>query len=397
MSDRLTPGSSPRSSASHGRWRHRDHAAPADARAHARAGHALPRAAARARGAAHSVAVRRDARTVDRSRAARLYRHDRAVPRRRRAGRRLNAASLPIRPTAHADAAYLATRADDTLYDGIASGGAILNRSHLDAGLGRYARADADPRAGRAPARAVRLARGGGDRAASPSPAASSAPPCLRHRGPSRLRRSRPRLARRHRSGRGGRAVPAAAAASRRRRTFFRDFVGADACRPCHAEQYDLWAASTHRPRGRRPGRAADRLDPHASTASRCSSRTRACCRRRPTTDRVSFTVKHHDGATEDHRGRGGGRRRAHDGRRDAGFFTRLPDGTLRFLPFDFIRGEGRLVRAAREGRHVGADRRQLRPRRPRQLAAEARILGNAPMFSNCDVCHGSQIRSCPA
>lgn len=40
-----------------------------------------------------------------------------------------NAANLPVRPTAHADSAYLATRPDDTLFDGIFAGGYILNRS----------------------------------------------------------------------------------------------------------------------------------------------------------------------------------------------------------------------------------------------------------------------------
>jgi mono/diheme cytochrome c family protein len=42
-----------------------------------------------------------------------------------------NARFLPIKPTAHANAPYLSTRPDDTLYDGIHSGGYILNKSHL--------------------------------------------------------------------------------------------------------------------------------------------------------------------------------------------------------------------------------------------------------------------------
>jgi mono/diheme cytochrome c family protein len=42
-----------------------------------------------------------------------------------------NARFLPKRPTVHADASYLATRPDDTLYDGIHSGGYVLNKSHL--------------------------------------------------------------------------------------------------------------------------------------------------------------------------------------------------------------------------------------------------------------------------
>jgi mono/diheme cytochrome c family protein len=41
-----------------------------------------------------------------------------------------NAANLPVRPTAHADSAYMSTRPDDTLFDGIYGGGYILNKSH---------------------------------------------------------------------------------------------------------------------------------------------------------------------------------------------------------------------------------------------------------------------------
>jgi hypothetical protein len=36
-----------------------------------------------------------------------------------------------VKPTAHANASYLAMRPNDTLYDGIHSGGYILNKSHL--------------------------------------------------------------------------------------------------------------------------------------------------------------------------------------------------------------------------------------------------------------------------
>ena len=40
-----------------------------------------------------------------------------------------NARYLPVQPTAHADAAMMGTRPDDTLFDGIHGGGAILNKS----------------------------------------------------------------------------------------------------------------------------------------------------------------------------------------------------------------------------------------------------------------------------
>lgn len=46
-------------------------------------------------------------------------------------GAGFNARFLPQAPTAHGDAAYISTRPDDTLFDGIAAGGAILNKSHF--------------------------------------------------------------------------------------------------------------------------------------------------------------------------------------------------------------------------------------------------------------------------
>lgn len=42
-----------------------------------------------------------------------------------------NGANLPVRPTAHADSGYLSRRPDGTLFDGIFSGGYILDKSNL--------------------------------------------------------------------------------------------------------------------------------------------------------------------------------------------------------------------------------------------------------------------------
>lgn len=41
-----------------------------------------------------------------------------------------NARYLPVRPTMHADSAYMSGRSDDALFDAIASGGFIMNRSN---------------------------------------------------------------------------------------------------------------------------------------------------------------------------------------------------------------------------------------------------------------------------
>lgn len=48
-----------------------------------------------------------------------------------------NARYLPVAPTAHVNGAYMGTRPDDTLYDGIAAGGWVLDRSHRMPAFGR--------------------------------------------------------------------------------------------------------------------------------------------------------------------------------------------------------------------------------------------------------------------
>jgi mono/diheme cytochrome c family protein len=48
-----------------------------------------------------------------------------------------NAESLPVPPTAHSDSAYMSTRPDDTIYDGIHAGGRILGRNHRMPAFGR--------------------------------------------------------------------------------------------------------------------------------------------------------------------------------------------------------------------------------------------------------------------
>jgi mono/diheme cytochrome c family protein len=47
------------------------------------------------------------------------------------AGDGWNASNLPVVPTRHSDARVMSERADDTLYDGIAGGGFVLDKSNL--------------------------------------------------------------------------------------------------------------------------------------------------------------------------------------------------------------------------------------------------------------------------
>jgi mono/diheme cytochrome c family protein len=52
-------------------------------------------------------------------------------------GAGFNAPFLPVPPTPHADSATMARRPDDTVYDGIAAGGWVLDRSHRMPAFGR--------------------------------------------------------------------------------------------------------------------------------------------------------------------------------------------------------------------------------------------------------------------
>ena len=327
------------------------------------------------------------------SQAARLYRHD-CAPCHGVGGNGdgFNAASLPIRPTAHADAAYLATRADDTLYDGIASGGAILSRSHLMPAWGgtlapaqirelvAHLRELCDCE-GPAWSRGVAVASAPSGAAVPATPkSVATAPPAPAAPAVAPVAADAP--------------FPPPLPRPPAPETFFRDFVGAEACRPCHAEQYDLWAASTHGHAGGVPG------EPQIDWIARFDGKPLlfkdARVQPAKTDDgRVSFTVKHHDGGSETIEVAavvGGGHMM---GGGTQSFFTRLPDGTLRFLPFDFIREEGVwFAQLAKDGTWAPidgsfglADLANWPPKR---------ILGNAPMFSNCDVCHGSQIQVLP-
>ncbi|MEW6269777.1 MAG: hypothetical protein AB1689_10835, partial [Thermodesulfobacteriota bacterium] len=172
----------------------------------------------------------------------------------------------------------------------------------------------------------------------------------------------------------------------------FADFVGAEACRECHAEQYAAWAGSTHGNAGGAPSDVR-LIAPFDGTPLRFADATvtpRTTAKGKP-----FFTVAHEGGRSEriDVAAVVGGGHMLGGGTQS--FFARFPDGTLRFLPFDFIRGEGVWFAQRR-------DDLSWQPIDATLALADlanwppSRILGNAP-FANCDVCHGSQIQVLPA
>ncbi|HEY8514625.1 MAG TPA: c-type cytochrome [Candidatus Binatia bacterium] len=311
-----------------------------------------------------------------------------------------NARFLPVRPTAHADASYLATRADDTLFDGIAAGAAILGRSHLMPAWGETLSTaqirdlvahlrelcrceapawtrDGDPDAptlarslvAPLPASTVSAAPSASAPAAGPAQDESKSAPAAK---PARLELPLPAPT----------PLPTIT---------FDDFVGAEACRECHARQYDLWAASTHGKAGGAP-RDVRLIAPFDGTPLRFADAV--------VTPQLGergepfFVVEHEDGRSErlDVVAVVGGGHLIGGGTQT--FFARFPDGTLRFLPFDFIRGEGVWFGQRRDdGSWQPVDETLALT----DLAnwPPQRILGNGP-FANCDVCHGSQIQVLP-
>jgi hypothetical protein len=323
-----------------------------------------------------------------------------------------NAAFLPTQPTAHADAAQMSLRPDDTLFDGIFAGGAILGRSHLmPAWGGTLSRAEigaavreiralcqcsapswsressksaaAAPEKGRGAARAEKAkgarttpgapsTSGGAARgtavvgaspetvpAWAPSPASAApvqipAAPFVRDTGP-------PQLA---------------------------DFLGSEACQECHPKEFDVWSRSTHAEAGGPPDRVK-LLAPFDGKPIRLADAT--------VTPKVAddgahvFAVRGNGGWSVDFRVAavvGGGFMR---GGGTQSFFANFPDGTIRFLPFDFVRDEHVWFAQMKQGGLVPLD--------PTVSLADVvnwppiRTLGFAEGFPyGCENCHGSQI-----
>lgn len=271
-----------------------------------------------------------------------------------------NASFLPIAPTAHADASLLRLRADDTLYDGIAAGGAVLDRSHfmpawrdtLDAkrieGLVSYIRT---------------LCKCEGPTWSTKRGAAE--PRVLPLRTPA----EHPRLLSAHET------------------VVFEDFVGARICAECHVEEYETWAASTHGHAGGVP--------PDAEIIGAFDGRSRrfrnGTMRPITTADgRYLFRVREQGSPSVEVQVDavvGGGHM---VGGGTQAFFTKADDGSFRMLPFDYHGTSDTWFVQRRDGRWtpIGPDvgLGDLAHWPP------FRALGNARRLSHCENCHGSQI-----
>lgn len=169
------------------------------------------------------------------------------------------------------------------------------------------------------------------------------------------------------------------------------DFAGADACRECHGAQYALWTRSTHGRAGGPPRRDVViapfdgrpiRFRDAVVTPSVSPRGEYLFSVVQPGRSNVVFRVA---GVIGGGHMIGGGTQ---------GFVTEAPDGTLRFLPFDFIRREG--VWFCNTAERADRGWVPITPDLPIGACADwapVRVLGTEARFSNCQECHGSQIR----
>jgi len=167
-------------------------------------------------------------------------------------------------------------------------------------------------------------------------------------------------------------------------------FIGSDRCAECHGAEVAAWRGSTHARAGGPPGQVR-LVAPFDGTPMRFSDaqvipsssggRYTFTVRQAGAADRV-FTV---DGVVGGGHMEGGGTQ---------GFLSRYPDGTLRFLPFDFSRhGTTWFCNTIARGNRgwvpvtTGLSITECVDWPP------TRAMGDEPRFSNCQSCHGSQVR----
>ena len=181
-------------------------------------------------------------------------------------------------------------------------------------------------------------------------------------------------------------------------------FAGSEACRSCHEEQFDAWAGSTHGNAGGPPGPETV-IAPFGGPPIRFADAVVS-----PVVDgdgRYLFVVER-DGREPQRLVVSGVIGRGHMvGGGTQGFVSRFPDGTERFLPFDYSEDGGAwFCNTAFVGGFwvPGADRARLRADAGWLPVTEeirltdcgdwppVRILGTNRRFANCQNCHGSQV-----
>lgn len=183
--------------------------------------------------------------------------------------------------------------------------------------------------------------------------------------------------------------VAASVPSSPKVKTEFQDFAGSEACAKCHQQQYDLWKASTHGLAGGAPKdtRVIARFDGQPLrfrdgivTPTTNSQGDFLFVIEQPGAPKMEIRA---DAVVGGGHMYGGGTQ---------SFFHKFADGTVRFLPFDFVRKENLwFVQLRRDMTWVPVSSAISLDR---DLAnwPPHRVLGTLSEMSNCQNCHGSQI-----
>ncbi|MDH5610271.1 MAG: tetratricopeptide repeat protein [Cyclobacteriaceae bacterium] len=169
----------------------------------------------------------------------------------------------------------------------------------------------------------------------------------------------------------------------------FEDFVGSEVCGSCHADQFEKWERSTHGHAGGDP--TSDVIFAHFDGKER-KFRDAVLTPYKTANADYMFQLKTLGQPDQTYKVEavvGGGRM---IGGGTQTFFTSFPDGTLRMLPFDFIRDEktwfgetskGKGWLPINEGREIDKTSEWT----------PTRVMGSHLSRQNCQECHGSQIQ----
>ena len=171
------------------------------------------------------------------------------------------------------------------------------------------------------------------------------------------------------------------------------DFAGNATCADCHADQVAQWARSTHGRAGGVPGSSTNPVTVIAPFNGQPIRFADATVIPRSRGGRYEFVVQRAGEADTAYQVTGviGGGHMAGGGTQ--GFVTDWADGTVRFLPFDWSKTSRTWFCNTGTRTDQG-----WQPIRPTMRLAECgdwppmRVLGDAPSFSNCQSCHGSNI-----
>lgn len=168
----------------------------------------------------------------------------------------------------------------------------------------------------------------------------------------------------------------------------FSDFLGSEACASCHPKEFKVWEESTH-------GRAGGDPEP-SRVIGKFDGQTLAFrdATVKPFRKNGAYVFQFQPENLPPAEYRvdalvGGGHML---GGGSQTYFSEFPDGTLRFLPFDYIKGEQVWFGETKENKGWIPITRSLSMHDLSEFPP-TRVLGAHAYLDNCQECHGSQIQ----